>query len=89
VRSWLTEYLDHELAAVSGGGASFHSCLTFHEVETHEASPFFRYLTRTAGDEVIDGPPGARKTRVIYIPVQHCVHPRGDLAELGRRQLRI
>jgi DNA-binding transcriptional MocR family regulator len=89
VRGWLAEYLDAELAAVTGGQAGFYFYLTFRRIETREASPFFKYLTRTTGNPAIDGPPHAKATRVMYIPGEHCVHARGDLGEAGRRQLRL
>ena len=89
VGGWLAESLGDELQALSGGEAGFYFYITFRTVETHEETRFFRYLTRTTGEAKIDGPAEAIKPRVIYIPGQHCVHPRGDLAELGRRQLRL
>ncbi len=89
VRAWLTEYLGDELVGVCGGRAGFYFYLTFRSVETHEASRFFHYLTRTTGEEAVDGPEHERRPRVIYIPGEHCVHPRGDLADVGRRQLRL
>jgi len=89
VCGWLQEYLGDEIEHTSGGRAGFYFYLTFRTVETHEASPFYRYLARTTGDEAIDGPAGAGKPRVAYIPGEHCVHPEGDLAALGRRQLRL
>lgn len=61
-----------------GGSAGFYFYLTFKDIETHPRSAFFRHLTRD------DGTP-----RVYYIPGEYCVHPGGDLAEKGERQLRL
>jgi DNA-binding transcriptional MocR family regulator len=79
VRSAIDEKLGPYLAECRGGSAGFYFYLTMKDIETHPASPFFHALT--------DGPPD--RPRVIYIPGEYCVHPHGDLARVGRRQLRL
>jgi len=79
VRAAIEEHLGPCLAECRGGSAGFYFYLTMKNVETHSASTFFRALTEPAQD----------RPRVIYIPGEYCVHPRGDLKHVGRRQLRL
>jgi DNA-binding transcriptional MocR family regulator len=78
VGAGIRESLGSFLSECRGGSAGFYYYLTFEKLETHPESRFFRTLTA-------DSP----RPRVIYIPGEYCVHPRGDLAELGKRQLRL
>jgi len=79
VRAGIQQHLGPFLAHCRGGSAGFYFYLTMNDVETHPASPFFRALTE----------PSDARARIIYIPGEYCVHPRGDLAAVGRRQLRL
>lgn len=73
-----------------GGQAGFYFYITFLEgIRTDESSGLFKFLGRVTKDPEIDGPPNNIKPRVIYIPGQLCVHQKGDLSQLGLRQMRI
>jgi 2-aminoadipate transaminase len=78
VRAGIERALGPFLAECRGGSAGFYYYLTFRHQETHPASEFFRMLTSGDG-----------RPRVLYIPGEYCVHPHGDLASIGRRQLRL
>ena len=88
-KNWIDELLGEFLLECRGGSAGFYYYLTFDDVETHQESDFFKFLTRTTQDEAIDGLAGKKNARVIYIPGEFCVHRQGKMTQIGRRQLRL
>ncbi len=89
VKTWIHELLSENLQECRGGSAGFYYYLTLANTKTDTTSDFFKYLTRTTGNEEIDGPKGKPHPKVIYIPGEHCAHPSGEMVDIGKRQLRI
>ena len=89
VRKGINDILGNAVEECRGGQGGFYFYLTLHKVQTDTASPFFAFLSRTTGNDAIDGSSGEMLPRVIYLPGAFCVHKEGASVEQGKRQLRL
>ena len=89
VKHWIDNLLQENVKSCSGGSAGFYYYLTLTNTRTDSGSDFFKFLTRTTGHEKFDGPPNSAHPKVIYIPGEYCVHPDGEMVDIGKRQMRI
>jgi 2-aminoadipate transaminase len=89
LRPAIDKYLGPWLEECIGGKAGFYFYLTLKNIATGEKSRFFKYLNRITGNDEIDYDQNEKKGRVIYIPGEFCVHPKGELRDKGSRSLRL
>jgi len=83
IKQMLKYELHDYTQSIQGGDAGFYFYITFKHIETHEDSPFFKFLSRTTGDPNIDGVPN-KNPRLIYIPGTVC-----SRQAKAKRQLRL
>ena len=90
VKGWLDGLLGGYVENYRGGKAAFYYYVTMAPgIETGKGSKFYKFLTRKTGIGGIDEENGVMKPRVIYIPGEYFVHPKGDMVEEGKRQFRL
>jgi len=90
VKRWIDEELRDFAPDYCGGKAGFYFYLTFNEgIKTNETSNLYKFLKRMTGNPCLDGPLNNKKPCVVYIPGEFCVHKKGEMVEIGRRQMRI
>src|SRR5574344_116964 len=86
LKELIDKHLGKYLSHYSGGQAGFYFYLTFANIETDVKSMFFQYLSRTTGNQEIDGNP-TKNPRLIYVPGEFCVSDAAQ--QMGKYQLRI